>query len=97
MHETMALALASLAGLSLGVIFFGGLWWTVRKGMTSSRPALWFLVSFLLRMGIVMAGFYFIGQGDWQRLVTCLVGFLIARLLITRFSGRLEKEASHAS
>ncbi len=97
MHETMALVLASLAGLSLGIIFFGGLWWTVRKGMASSRPALWFLVSFLLRMGIVLAGFHFVGQGDWQRLVACLVGFVIARSLVTRFSGRLEKEASHAS
>lgn len=97
MNETMALVLALVAGLSLGVIFFGGLWWTVRKGMASSRPALWFLVSFLLRMGIVMAGFYFVGQGDWHRLVVCLVGFVIARLLVTWFSGRLEKEASHAS
>ncbi len=97
MNDTMALVLASLAGLSLGVIFFGGLWWTVRKGMASSRPALWFLGSFLLRMGIVMAGFYFIGQGDWHRLAACLAGFVIARLLVTRFSARLEKEASHAS
>lgn len=97
MNETMAPVLALVAGLSLGVIFFGGLWWTVRKGMASSRPALWFLVSFLLRMGIVMAGFYFVGQGDWHRLVVCLVGFVIARLLVTWFSGRLEKEASHAS
>jgi F1F0 ATPase subunit 2 len=23
----------------LGVIFFGGLWWTVRKGLSSKRPA----------------------------------------------------------
>lgn len=96
MNEALALLLASLAGILLGGIFFGGLWWTVRKGLASRRPALRFLGSFLLRMGIVMAGFYFIGQGDWLRLVVCLVGFVIARLFVTRFSGKLEKEASHA-
>ena len=40
-----------LAGLVLGAIFFGGLWWTVRKGLSSQQPALWFLGSMLLRMG----------------------------------------------
>ena len=31
MNETLALVLAWLAGGVLGAIFFGGLWWTVRK------------------------------------------------------------------
>jgi F1F0 ATPase subunit 2 len=96
MNDFLTLMLALLAGVLLGGVFFGGLWWTVKKGMASKRPALWFLVSFLLRMGIVMAGFYFVGQGDWRRLVTCLVGFVIARLFITRFTAKLEKESSHA-
>jgi len=40
MTELLILALA--AGLVLGAIFFGGLWWTVRKGVSSKYPALWF-------------------------------------------------------
>ena len=36
MNETLTLALAWSAGVLLGAIFFGGLWWTVRKGVSSS-------------------------------------------------------------
>jgi hypothetical protein len=32
MNETVILVLAGSAGVLLGVFFFGGLWWTVRKG-----------------------------------------------------------------
>jgi len=83
MNETLTLALAGLAGGLLGAIFFGGLWWTVRQGVSSSRPALWFLGSGLLRMSIVLAGFYFVSGGQWKRLVACLVGFTIARVVVT--------------
>ena len=103
MNETLPLALAWLAGGALGAIFFGGVWWTVRKGVSSPRPALWFFGSLLLRMSIVLAGFYFVSGGQWRRLVACLVGFIIARVVVTwlmRPSGktpnRLTQEASHA-
>ncbi|MCF8176762.1 MAG: ATP synthase subunit I [Burkholderiaceae bacterium] len=96
MNDFTVLVLAGLAGLLLGAVFFGGLWWTVRKGVASPRPAVWFLASLLMRMSLVMAGFYFVGQGDWRRLVACLVGFVIARILVTLFSARSAKEVSHA-
>ena len=69
-----------MAGMLLGAIFFGGLWWTVRKGVSSPRPALWFLGSLLLRTSIALAGFYFVSGGHWERLLACLLGFVIARL-----------------
>jgi len=86
MNSTITLALAWLAGGALGAIFFGGLWWTVGKAVSSSRPARWFLASLLLRMGIVLTGFYFVASGHWERLVACLLGFLVARLLVTRLT-----------
>jgi F1F0 ATPase subunit 2 len=103
MNDFLLLALALVAGLVLGAIFFGGLWWTVRKGISSRSPALWFLGSMLLRMSIVLAGFYFVGHGDWKRLVTCLLGFTIARYMVMRLTRTpIEhphspaKEVSHA-
>ena len=83
MNETLTWALAGLAGGFLGAIFFGGLWWTVRQGVSSSRPALWFLGSGLLRTSIVLAGFYFVCGSQWKRLVACLVGFVLARVVVT--------------
>ena len=50
MTDALRLVLALVTGLLLGAIFFGGLWWTVRKGFSSKQPALWFVSSLLLRM-----------------------------------------------
>jgi F1F0 ATPase subunit 2 len=87
MNEWLTLALAGMAGLLLGAIFFGGLWWTVRLGVASRRPALLFLGSLLLRTVVVVAGFYFVGDAHWQRLLACLFGFVIARIIVTRLAG----------
>jgi F1F0 ATPase subunit 2 len=43
MNEFVTLFLAGISGVSLGVIFFAGLSWTVEKGLLSDRPAYWFL------------------------------------------------------
>ena len=103
MIETLLLTLATLAGGALGAVFFGGLWWTVRRGVSSKHPALWFLGSLLLRMSIVLAGLYFVGRDHWQRLLLCLLGFLLARVAVTwltrpagEIRNRTRGEASHA-
>jgi len=102
MNETLILVLALATGVLLGAIFFGGLWWTVQKGVSSKRPALWFFGSLLLRTSIALVGFYFIARGHWERLLVCLLGFVIARLIVMRLTRAAEKptyfvqEASHA-
>jgi F1F0 ATPase subunit 2 len=93
MNETLILVLAGGAGVALGAIFFGGLWWTVRNGVSSKQPALWFSLSLLLRTGITLAGFYFVGGSDWKRLLSCLIGFVVARLAVTRVS----RQVNHAA
>jgi F1F0 ATPase subunit 2 len=93
MTETLGLMLALVTGISLGAIFFGGLWWTVQKGVSSKQPALWFLGSLLLRTCLALAGFYFVARGRWERLLLCLVGFIAARLMVTHFT---RPEASRA-
>jgi F1F0 ATPase subunit 2 len=97
------LVLACATGGGLGAIFFGGLWWTVRKGVLSKHPALWFFASLLVRMSIALIGFYYVSAGHWSRLVACLLGFVLARLAVTwltRPSGenqsRPAQEANHA-
>jgi F1F0 ATPase subunit 2 len=83
MHETLMLIAAGVAGTLLGAVFFGGLWWTIRRGILSDLAAVWFLGSLLLRMSITLVGFYVVYAGHWQRLVLCLIGFVMARLLVT--------------
>ena len=86
MNETVTLVLALVTGVLFGAMFFGGLWWTVRKGVSSQRPALWFFGSLLLRMPIALAGFYVVSSGHWERLLVCLLGFVTARLIVKRLT-----------
>jgi len=104
MNETLSLVMALLAGMLLGVIFFGGLWWTVQKGLSSRRPELWFLGSLLLRTSTAVAGFYFVSGGHWERLLVCLLGFVIVRRIVMQLTrqpaeeqNQLTTEASHAT
>ncbi len=81
MTESFILPMAFAAGLLLGAIFFGGLWWTVRKSAASRHPALWFFGSLLLRMSVTLTGFYLVGRAHWQSLLVCLLAFVLARLI----------------
>ena len=103
MNEPLSLASALVAGVLLGAFFFGGLWWTVRQAISSKRVALWFLGSVLLRMSVALAGIYFVSGRHWERLLLCLLGFVMARLVVTwltRPSGENQAlrdlEGSHA-
>jgi F1F0 ATPase subunit 2 len=86
MNEVLSLAGAMAAGVLLGAIFFGGLWLTVRKGVSSKQPALWFFGSLVVRMSAVLSGFYFVSDGHWERLLACLLGFIMARLVVMRLT-----------
>lgn len=104
MPELLPLALAWSAGVGLGAMFFGGLWWTVRRGVLSEYPALWFLASVVLRTGLVLVGFYVVSGGQWPRLLLCLLGFVLARagtIWLTRYTTenlpRRTAESDHAT
>jgi len=101
--EPLSAAFVLAAGAFLGALFYGGLWWTVRRGVSSRRAALWFLGSLVLRMSVALAGFYLVANGNWQRLLVCLLGFAMARLAaawLTRPPGENQPprafEGSHA-
>lgn len=77
---------ALAAGVVLGALFFGGLWWTVRRGLSAANPALWFGLSGLLRMALMVSGLYYVARAGWPSLLACLGGLLIARVAVTRLA-----------
>jgi F1F0 ATPase subunit 2 len=80
-----------------GAVFFGGLWWAVRKGLSARQPVLWFGTSMLLRTAIVLGGFYLVAGSDWRRMLLSLLGFIIARFIVMRITGAMHiRETSHA-
>lgn len=95
MNDMLLLAPALIAGVLLGAMYFCGLWWTVRNAPASRRPVQWFIVSLLLRVGLTLPGFYFVAGADWKKLLACLVGFIMARVIVIRLT-RASAEASHA-
>ena len=86
MHNAWALIAALLEGILIGLVFFGGLWWTVRKGVMSAHPASLFLGSLVLRTTITVGAFYFISMGGWRPLIICLIGFVMGRMLVVRLT-----------
>ena len=103
MTEGAGLIQALILGLLLGALFFGGLLWTIRQGVSSKHPALWFLSSFFLRVFVTLGGFYFVlTEGQWMRLLICLLGFTVTRFILTRLFGKakqvhLKAKTHHAS
>lgn len=82
MNEIVYMTLVFIAGCVLGTLFFGGLWLTIKKMKTTKMPALFFITSFVFRMGVVLLGFYFIASNNWQNMLICLLGFIGARFAI---------------
>ncbi len=80
MIDQLELLLSGFAGIGLGVIFYGGLYITVSRGLLSQHPFLWFSSSLLLRGSLVLTGLYFVSNGEWQRIVACMAGFVVTGL-----------------
>jgi F1F0 ATPase subunit 2 len=85
--DVLPLALAFVAGIVLGAFYFYGLWLTVRKLPSARRPVVMSLSSFFGRLAVVLVGFYFVTASQWERLVVCLVGFLVVRMVLVRVLG----------
>ena len=92
----MQLCMAVLAGLALGLFYFGGLWLTVRRIACCTRPALLMFGSFLVRLLVTLCGFYLVMDGMWERLLAGLGGFLVMRFVLTRIA-RTGEAATHLS
>jgi F1F0 ATPase subunit 2 len=85
MMDIVPLAMAMLAGIVIGGFYFGSLWLVVRRVRAMRYPAAWLLVSFVARTVIAAAGFYFVMGGRWERIATCMLGFLLARTILVRW------------
>jgi len=82
------LALALAAGAAVGLVYFGGLWMTVRRLSDARRPHVWALVSFAARTVVAVATIGLMAWlGGWQALAACMAGFIAMRLVTARMWG----------
>jgi F1F0 ATPase subunit 2 len=87
MNNGMAYPFALIAGFGLGLAYFAGLWWTVQRLGHTRSPAGLIVLSSLLRMSLLLGGFFVVAGGDLMRLALCLMGWLTARQFSIRRFG----------
>lgn len=71
-----------LVGIILGAIFFGGLYWTVKKLNEVKNPSLLIVFSFLLRVAVLLIGLYYVSQNGFQGVLLSLLGIIIIRYIM---------------
>ena len=73
-----------LAGMGFGLFYFSGLWLTLRKLANRRSWTIWLGISFILRLAVVLCGFFLLMQENWIRLVVLTMGFLVTRTLMIK-------------
>ena len=87
-HTPITLFTTLTLGFVIGGVFFLSLWWVITIGLISQHPARWFVASFFLRVGFCLLSFYVVADGNPQRLVSALIGFIIAKPIIKLLIGQ---------
>ena len=94
MTEWLSLVPALIAGLALGVFYFGGLWLTVRRLPKARQPALLTLGSLTGRLGVTLMGVYLVTGGHWAKIGVCFLGFFVMRtILVQRWQPQVSPSA----
>lgn len=81
-----ALILPLAAGALLGAANYAALWYSVNRLVRTRKPGAVALLSFVVRMAFVAAGFFAVSGGEPAKLVACVLGFLLARTLAVRLA-----------
>ncbi|NGP89868.1 ATP synthase subunit I [Fodinibius halophilus] len=74
--------IAIVSGAIVSVFYFGGLWLTLRKIAEYKFSYLLILVSFVIRITLLLLVFYLLLQYHWAYLGLALMSFLIVRQVL---------------
>lgn len=100
--NAVLLVFAVAGGIAAGIVFFGGLWWTVQRIPNAKSPALLLLGSSVIRLLLAMVIFYAVMTvgGHMMYLIVAMVAFIAVRTVMVNVirprgecaqSGRKEK------
>jgi F1F0 ATPase subunit 2 len=99
MSAVIAVAVGLAVGVVLGLVFFGGLWWTTQRLAGSAQPGILVSVSLLVRVAVLAAGLFLLAQVGSAALLAAVLGLLVTRIGLTRLAmnGRLPQPATSES
>ncbi|MCB0665531.1 MAG: hypothetical protein KDC80_06900 [Saprospiraceae bacterium] len=85
----------AIAGILLGVFFYGGLYFTTIRGLSAKHPVLWFIGSAFIRTTITLSVLYLIAGSDWKKMVICLIGFVASRPMMMKLTKEFRISGIH--
>jgi len=85
--SVLELLFALVVGLGLGLVFFGGLAWTVRRLPSARHPVALVLGSLIVRTAAVAVGLVWVGDGKFLRMLAAATGILAMRYVAVRLWG----------
>lgn len=71
-----------IVGAVIGTLYFGGLWWSVKRIKNVERKKMFLFLSWLVRSVFLCGGLFILARYDAQMLISGAVGLLVARFLI---------------
>ena len=77
--ELKLILFSIISGGLAGLIYFGGLWYTVRKLAFSAIPHGLLILSMALRLAIVLMAFFMLVRLSWFYLLIALISFILVR------------------
>lgn len=83
-HLISQLTIAALAGCGAALLYFTGLWLTVRRISYERRALLYLAISAVIRLGFILAAVVLalLAGADARHLIAALAGFLIVRQIM---------------
>lgn len=79
---------AFAVGAAVGSLYFGGLWLTVRRLATARRPNRLLVISYGLRLSLLLAAFYPLARHGLTAVAAAMAGLLLSRHLWLASKGR---------
>lgn len=74
--------IAFLIGTILGIVYFGGLYFSVRKMSKVKYPSLLMITSFFLRMGVLVGVFFYTSKGGYKDMLFTFLGLMLVRFVM---------------
>ncbi|UJF16455.1 ATP synthase subunit I [Jeotgalibaca sp. MA1X17-3] len=80
-----------LIGLLIGILYFGGLYYTTQKFNHVKSPGLFMILSFIFRMGILLTGLYYLAQAGFKNILLGFLAIMIVRMIMV---SKIKKDPS---
>lgn len=82
-----SMLVGALSGMALGMLYFGGLWLTVRRIPCATHPGKLLLISFIIRLGLTLTGLWLALQIGVMAFGIALAAFFAVRHFMIRRLG----------